>query len=297
MTAKTNTAPTNGRRHLIVAGLAVVGVAAAVLSFSTINSLAQAAGFTAAWTAALGEVHLTVRISWLLPVAVDAFGLLATMAWLTPTFGDAIRVYARRIAIADIALSAVLNALYHGMKAAKWDVAQCWPVVIGVGAIPPVFVALALHLGSMVMDDRSALTAGSVTDAPSPVAVTEPARHLFAIPGHIDRAFTELDREQTRTAKREQKTVRRPDRAAKPAPGQKPNRSRPAKTEQKPAVSVRADGELIEQVRAWCGGQTPEQNPGQLTRYRVEQITGASGRQADRVLAALTEPASEAVEV
>lgn len=178
MTAKTSTAPTHGRRRVILAGLAVVGVAAAVLSFDTINSLAEAAGFTAGWTIAFtSSAHLTLRISWLVPIAVDAFGLLATMAWLTPTFAAGIRTYARRIAIADIILSAILNALYHGMRAADWKISECWPVVIGVGAIPPVFVALALHLGSLVMDDRSApaaSTASSTGTAKPAKAGTEP---------------------------------------------------------------------------------------------------------------------------
>lgn len=167
MTAQTSTAPAHARRRVILAGLVVVGVAAAVLSFDTINSLAEAAGFSAshAFRIVGTGAHLTLRISWLVPVAVDAFGLLATMAWLTPTFTAEIREYARWIAIADIALSAVLNAMYHGMKAAGWDISACWPVVIGVGAIPPVFVALALHLGSMVMDQRA--VPENVSAAPS----------------------------------------------------------------------------------------------------------------------------------
>lgn len=173
MTAKTSTAGTNGRRQLILAGLAVVGVAAAVLSFDTINSLAEAAGFSAshAFRIVGTGAHLTLRISWLVPVAVDAFGLLATMAWLTPTFTAGIRRYARTIAVADIVLSAVLNALYHGMHAAGWVVSDCWPVVIGVGAIPPVFVALALHLGSLVMEDRAVPAAASTAPA---AAAAEP---------------------------------------------------------------------------------------------------------------------------
>lgn len=179
MTAQTSTAPSTGRRRLIVAGLSVVGVAAAVLSFDTINSFAEAAGFTAAATIAFIDAHLTLRISWLVPIAVDAFGLLATMAWLTPSFTPAIRGYARRIAVADIILSAILNALFHGMTAAGWDIAACWPVVIGVGAIPPVFVALALHLGSMVMDERAAprvaTSAPSTGTAATAAAGTTPA--------------------------------------------------------------------------------------------------------------------------
>lgn len=166
---------TRSRRGPILAGLAVVGTAAAVLSFETLDKFAKAVGYTAAPTLNLpGGTHLTIYLSWLLPIAIDAFGLLATLAWLTPSFNKEIRDYAKRVAIGDIAGSAVLNAIYHGMAAAKWDVDECWPVVIGVGAIAPVILPLAVHLGAMVVDHEPATAKPDEAPSEGPAAVRAP---------------------------------------------------------------------------------------------------------------------------
>lgn len=267
--------------------------------------LLAAPAFVAVWSGwvGLGElvgfgvVHplpgiadgFTINSAITLPVGVETYAAFALSVWLSGPVPAAARQFAKWSAIGSLILGALGQVAFHllvaaGVKSAPWQittVVSCLPVaVLGMGA------ALA-HL--LRAEPERVPLSGSVTDAASPEAVIEPARHLFAVPGQIDAAFTELDREQTRTAKREQKPARRPNRAAKTPAEQKPNRSRPAKTEQKPAASVRPDSELIEQVQQWCAEQTPEQNPGQLSRYRIEQITGAAARQADRVLSALTE--------
>lgn len=148
-----------------------------------------------------------------------------------------------------------------------------------LGAVPAVFFLVLVKIG---LSRTAAVNPGSVTDAASPVAVTEPARHLFAVPEQINAAFTELDREQARAAKREQKPARRPNRRTE----QKPTTAREQKTEQKDTPT---DEQAVALMRAWA-----EQNPGeQINRYRVEKVAKVSVRQANRVLSALTEQTVE----
>jgi hypothetical protein len=179
-TARTAPPPLRGP---ILAGLAIVGIAAAILSFGTLDALAKSAGYTADWCINLlpgpgGEVD--IYVSWLVPVTIDVFGGIATAAWLLPSLDMETRRYARVVAIADIVLSAALNAALHGMHAAGWLVAECWPLVIGVGAIPPIALAFAIHLGAKVLDQRPAVP-GPAAAAPSLRPAAGPVPQVLAV--------------------------------------------------------------------------------------------------------------------
>src|SRR5437879_12290306 len=81
-------------------GLALVCAAAVVASFSTLASLAAVAGW--------GE-----SASWLLPVCLDALGVVACRVWLSAKAPGPARVFAKRTALATVAVSIGGNAAGH----------------------------------------------------------------------------------------------------------------------------------------------------------------------------------------
>jgi hypothetical protein len=123
------------RDHWVALGLLVSAVAAAVSSFDGLRSLAVATGWSE-WQAPL------------LPVTIDAFALSAIRIWL---LGSAVSARARRLARAG-AIGAVLlslsgNGVWHLVSAGLVPVH--WVVVLVVGAVPPVVLAVIVHLASV----------------------------------------------------------------------------------------------------------------------------------------------------
>lgn len=126
------------------AGLAVVGAAAAIMSFAAVSDLAEKCGVTSRPEVAGVEL----RVSWLLPIAVDVLAGVATRVWLKRRSNDeAIRV-ARRAAWAAIGTTIVLNGL-HGLL--QWaGVAPPWWAAVGVAAVPAVALGAMVHLAVLV---------------------------------------------------------------------------------------------------------------------------------------------------
>jgi hypothetical protein len=132
------------------AGILAVAVAAAVLSFDSLTGLAHLAGVT-------GRVA-GFRLSWLLPIAVDAYAVTATRVWLRTAGTARTASYARRNAVGAIVLSVAGNATFHGLTAAGvatlattgWG----WLLVVAVSAVPPVMLGLVAHLHALVSGDH-----------------------------------------------------------------------------------------------------------------------------------------------
>lgn len=116
-------------------GTGVVAVAAAVLSFASLQALAGRAGYAPGLAA-------------LLPLAIDAQAVVATRAWLSATTPAPARRYARRLAWTAVALSVVGNAGEHAMAAA-YVVAPWWVVVL-IASVPPIALAATAHLGALL---------------------------------------------------------------------------------------------------------------------------------------------------
>ncbi len=120
-------------------GLLVVGVAAAILTFTTLRDLAEQCGITGTF--------LGLRLSYLVPVTVDAAGVVAARVWLKRTGGpDAVR-FGRTLAWACIGASILGNAGQHGMAA--YGIAPPWWVVVLVSAVPPATLGAVVHLGHL----------------------------------------------------------------------------------------------------------------------------------------------------
>jgi hypothetical protein len=117
-----------------VAGLAVVGLSAAVLTFTTLRALALSCGFTE-W------------LSWLVPVTVDAAGLVALRIWMREGVP-----FARRLTLSCIGLSVAGNAAQHGLGA--YGLTVPWWVIVVVSAVPPATLAAVVHLVHLVSQDQ-----------------------------------------------------------------------------------------------------------------------------------------------
>jgi hypothetical protein len=98
------------------------------------------------------------RLSWLLPIAVDAYAVTATRVWLRTAGTARTAAYARRNAVGAIVLSVAGNATFHGLTAAGvatlattgWG----WLLVVAVSAVPPVMLGLVAHLHALVSGDH-----------------------------------------------------------------------------------------------------------------------------------------------
>lgn len=153
-----------------LAGMAIVGIAAAVLSFDTWVRLAEAVGFTAT-TSPFG---ITIRIAWLLPLAVDVYALTSTRIWIHGHPEPRVVRYAARNAIGAITLSVAGNALYHAFLAANWTIRDCPPVVIAIGGVPPLLLGLVVHLHTLV--NQQAKPTIQTTETPTRIS---PAAHTL----------------------------------------------------------------------------------------------------------------------
>lgn len=144
-------------------GLAAVFLSAALLSFDTLNRLALAVGWTGTWSVA----ELDLRLSWLLPVAIDCYAWLTVREWLRGSSGARRTRYAARSARVALGLTMAANALFHAFEALHWSLADNAVAAIVVGAIPPFLaerVAVMFTLGS---DRRADATPPATSHPPA----------------------------------------------------------------------------------------------------------------------------------
>jgi hypothetical protein len=120
-------------------GLAIVALAAAVLSFTSLRSLAIICG-------------TPTYLAWLLPVAIDAAAAVATRIWLHPASPGEVRGYARRWSLFALALSVAGNGTAHALAA--YLVTPPWWAVVVVAAVPPAMLGAVVHLASMVVSQE-----------------------------------------------------------------------------------------------------------------------------------------------
>lgn len=142
-----------GRRPLgvdAVLAAVVVVLATAVLSFESLRDLARMCGFTGG-------------LDWLWPICLDAVAYVATRVWLLR--GPAWRL-GRGLAVGAIGLSLAANGLVHGLG--QYGVAPHWLIVVAVGAVPPLMLALTVHLIVTVRADRATSPASPVTGPYTP---------------------------------------------------------------------------------------------------------------------------------
>ncbi len=116
-------------------GMAVVLIAAAVLSFSALRELAVA-------------VRISPTLAWLLPIAVDAGAAVSCRTWLARRAPKDAERFAQRLTWGLLALTVLGNATSQGMTAN--GVTPPWWVAVVVGAVPPAVVGSVIHLAVLV---------------------------------------------------------------------------------------------------------------------------------------------------
>lgn len=148
------------------AGIGVVALSAAVMSFATLWRLAERA-------------NAPSQLAWLLPVAIDATIVLATAVWIAGQAGHRVTRYARGLALCALTLSVAGNAAEHGMTA--YGLAAPWWVLVTVSAVPPAALGATVHLaallGSATRDTTRRTTAApqrrrQATPKPAPAALS-----------------------------------------------------------------------------------------------------------------------------
>ena len=135
-------------RFVLFALLAIVAVAAAVLSFDALRSLALLAAFAPA-------------LAWLLPVVVDAGAASGSLVWLSRPGGRA-EAFGRALALTLLGSSVAGNAVSHGLAA--YGLRPPWWLVVLVSGIAPAVLGAVVHLAVLV---GSAPNSGRPTGAPT----------------------------------------------------------------------------------------------------------------------------------
>jgi hypothetical protein len=127
--------PSPVRDWWVVTGMSVAAASATLASFSGLRGLAALAGWPD-------------RLSWLLPVTLDAYAMTSARVWLAATTrSGAARRFARANALGAIAASITGNAAYHAVHAGLLHVT--WPIVVLVGAVPAAVLGLTAHLHAL----------------------------------------------------------------------------------------------------------------------------------------------------
>lgn len=140
----------------------VIVLTTVALSFTSLQKLATLCGFTG-W------------LSWAWPICLDAVAYLATRIWLAN--GHA-RRFAKGVAISSIVLSLIANGLVHALT--EYRMTPHWTIVVLVGAVPPLMLALVIH---MLVADRPATPAVKATRR---VEKTPPAKIVKPEPVTIE---------------------------------------------------------------------------------------------------------------
>lgn len=118
------------KRVILFVGAFVVAVAAAWASFSTLAALAEATEWASG--------------AWLLPTSIDVLGALACYVWLTKSFPQESRRFARGTTFAAIAVSVVGNGVGHLVSSGMLSPSVM--LIVLVGAVPPSSLAALIHL-------------------------------------------------------------------------------------------------------------------------------------------------------
>lgn len=137
--------------------LAVVALAAAVLSFSALRDLAILCGFHE-------------RLAWLLPVVVDAGAATGCLIWLgTGSTARALR-FARALTWVLLASSVAGNAVVHYLAA--YSLRPIWWLVVAVSAVAPAVLGAVVHLAVLVGRGRGGKVADNIPgNIPAPSAL------------------------------------------------------------------------------------------------------------------------------
>lgn len=247
------------RLPVMVTGVAVVlaGIIAWI-SFDALHELAEMCG-------------LTDSRAWLWPLSLDAVAALATWVWVSG--GPAWRL-GRTIALIAIGLSTVGGGLATGLaakvvtamsgpegEAVTNPAAPHWTIIVAVGVIPPIMLALVIHMLVVARQRR-----------------TGPNRSVNS-PAVSDRTDEELVDDDVDTvelaaieASATDRTSDRSTPADQPGPGTEPDRSTQADDQsgESGPASGWTDKEIVDHLRTQiAAGRKPPSRNSVMTTYGI----------------------------
>jgi hypothetical protein len=179
MTTNTTNGRTTGEPRLAAVASWAVLFASFALSASTWIAMAVLAGFTD--TATLAYIDVTLRVAWLMPVAVDGYVVVALVLWMSPVPAR-VAEFAKKNTYGAAGIGIIAQSAYH-LLATQSATDQTWRVVLAalVGALPPAVAGLTVHMRALIRREGStpstvntAATAVPATVSPSPVTTTIP---------------------------------------------------------------------------------------------------------------------------
>lgn len=194
-----------------VAGVLGVVSAAFALSFDAIRAVAVAA-------------HIRPSLAWLFPVAVDGAMSVATVCAVVLRARGRSAAYPWLVVLFGAAVSVVANGLHAWVDGGA--VALPGPWAVALSAVPPVLLALSIHLlivlALSVSDSRSDTSSDSRSDAPA-----TPERHVNDIQSDSDSGTgSDMSATPDATPERHVSDIRGDIRSDKPATP-RPRRTRP----------------------------------------------------------------------
>jgi hypothetical protein len=168
-------------RLAAVASWAVLAASFA-LSASTWIAMAVLAGFTD--TATLPVIAVTLKVAWLMPVAVDGYVVVALVLWMSPVPAS-VAGFAKKNTYGAAGIGILAQSAYHLLETQS-ETSQVWRVALAaiVGALPPAVAALAVHMRALIRretDRTTAATSGTPLTATVPMP-TAPAPTPPAVP-------------------------------------------------------------------------------------------------------------------
>lgn len=143
------------------------------LSASTWIALAVLAGFTAH----LSVAGLTLRMAWLMPIAVDGYVVVALVLWMAPVPAK-VAAFAKKNTYLAATIGIAAQSAYHLLFTLS-TTTELWRVVLAavVGALPPAVAALAVHMRALIRRESTTTTTSAVTATRPAATQPQPSTH------------------------------------------------------------------------------------------------------------------------
>src|SRR3954463_5161663 len=122
----TNTPGRTGEPRLAAIASWAVLAASFALSASTWIAMAILAGFTG--TATLPVIDVTLRVAWLMPVAIDGYVVVALVLWMSPVPAT-VAEFAKKNTYGAAGIGIAAQSAYH-LLAIQSETNQVWRVVL-----------------------------------------------------------------------------------------------------------------------------------------------------------------------
>lgn len=163
----TDIAQRTGDSRLASVSLWAVLVSGFGLSASTWIALALLAGFDGQVTVpTMSGWTVTLRLAWLMPVAIDGYVVTALVLWMAPVPAR-VAAFAKKNTYGAAGGGVIAQAAYHCLT--TWSTTGAvWRATLAmlVGAAPPLVSALAVHMRALIRRESGRMDV-PVTDTPA----------------------------------------------------------------------------------------------------------------------------------